>query len=108
MAYVDGFVLAVPRKSLEQYRKLAHMGARLWKKHGALQFRECVGDDLKPAFGLSFPKLAKAKAGETVFFSFIVFKSRAHRDKVNAAVMKDPAMQGMPPTMPFDVKSMAY
>jgi uncharacterized protein YbaA (DUF1428 family) len=77
-------------------------------KHGAVQYFECVGDDLKPKFGLPFPKLLKLKPGETAMLSFIIYKSRAHRDKVNAAVMKDPAMQGQPPDMPFDAKRMAY
>jgi len=108
VAYVDGFLLPVPKKNLATYRKMAKFGARLWKKHGALQFRECVADDLHAPFSLSFPKLVKLKPGETIFFSYIVFKSRAHRNRVNKAVMNDPAMQKMPPTMPFDVKRMAY
>ncbi len=108
MAYVDGFLLPVPKKNLALYRKMAKFGARLWKKHGALQFRECVGEDLKGAWGLPFTKVVKAKPGETVFFSYIVYKNRAHRDKVNAAVMNDPAMKVMPAKMPFDPKRMAY
>ena len=108
MRYVDGFVLPVPKKNLRAYRGMARMGARLWMKHGAVDYMECAGDDLHPSFGLAFPKLAKAKSGETVFFSFIVYKSRAHRDRVNAAVMKDPAMGKMPKKMPFDIKRMAY
>ena len=107
MAYVDGFLLPVPKKNLAAYKKMAKWGARLWKKHGALQFRECVGDDLN-AFGVPFTKVVKAKPGETVFFSYIVYKSRAHRDKVNKAVMADPSMQKMPAKMPFDPKRMAY
>jgi len=108
LAYVDGYLLPVPRKNLALYKKMAKWGARLWKKHGALQFRECVGEDLKGAWGVPFTKVVKAKPGETVFFSYIVFKSRAHRDKVLKAVMNDPAMKEMPPDMPFDPKRMAY
>lgn len=115
MKYVDGFVIVVPEKNVPAYHKMAETGARLWMKHGALEYFECVGDDLIPpmegAPGISFPKMAKAKAGETVVFSFIVYKSKAHRDAVNAKVMadpemKDPAWKGMP--MPFDMKRMAY
>jgi uncharacterized protein YbaA (DUF1428 family) len=108
MAYVDGFVIPVPKKKVAPYRKLALWGRKLWMKHGALQYFECVGDDLQPKFGLPFPKLLKLKPGETAMFSFIIFKSRAHRDKVNALVMKDPSMQGPPPEMPFDMRKMAY
>lgn len=114
MAYVDGFVLPVPKKNLKKYRKMAEEGGKMWKKHGALQYFECVGNDLHPkgdAKCLTFPKLAKAKPGETVFYSFIVYKSRAHRDAVNARVMKDPAMndpKNKDMKMPFDVKRMAY
>lgn len=113
--YVDGFVLPVPKKNVEKYKKMARMGAKLWKKHGALEYFECVGDDLDPTMDgmkfTKFPKMAKAKPDETVVFSFIVYKSRAHRDSVNAKVMKDPVMndpkyRDMP--MPFDVKRMAY
>lgn len=108
MAYVDGFLLAVPKKNLAAYKKMAKLGARVWKKHGALEYRECVGEDLKPPFGVPFTKVAKAKPGETVFFSYIVYKSRAHRDKVNKAVMADPAMKEPPAGMPFDMKRMSY
>jgi len=108
VAYVDGFLLPVPKKNLALYKRLAQVGAKLWKKHGALQFRECVGEDLKGPFGIPFPKVVKARPGETVFFSYIVYKSRAHRDKVNQAVMNDPAMKEMPPEMPFDPQRMAY
>lgn len=108
MAYVDGFLLPVPKKNLAAYKKMATLGKRIWMKHGALEYRECVADDLKAPCGLPYPKLMKLKPGETVFFSYIVYKSRAHRDKVNKAVMADPAMQGAPPDMPFDVRRMAY
>lgn len=111
MKYVDGFVLVVPKKNLKAYTKMASLAGQVWKEHGALEYFECVGEDLKPPMGVPFPKLAKAKAGETVVFSYIVYKSRAHRDKVNAKVMQDPRIaemgeKGKP--MPFDVKRMAY
>jgi uncharacterized protein YbaA (DUF1428 family) len=110
MSYVDGFVLPVPKKNLAAYRRMAAKAGKVWREHGALEYRECGGDDLKVKFGLPFPKLAKVKAGETVFFSWIVYKSRAHRDAVNAKVMKDPRLAEMmdPKKMPFDVKRMAY
>ena len=111
MAYVDGYVLPVPKKKLAAYRKLAVKASKIWRKHGALQYRECVGEDMKCAFGIPFSKLVKCKAGETVVFSWIVFKSRAHRDRVNNAVMKDPKLNEMmpdPSAMPFDCKRMVY
>jgi uncharacterized protein YbaA (DUF1428 family) len=110
MRYVDGYVLPVPRKKLETYRRMAAMGARIWRKHGALEYRECVGEDLKPKWGVPFPRAIKAKPGETVVFAWIVFKSRAHRDRVNAKVMKDPRLAEMMDSaaMPFDAKRMAY
>jgi uncharacterized protein YbaA (DUF1428 family) len=110
MKYVDGFVLPVPRKNLAAYRRMAQEAGKVWRKHGALEFRECVGDDLKMKKVKSFPQLAKPKRGETVMFSWIVFKSRAHRDSVNAKVMKDPHLMKMMKTkkMPFDGKRMAY
>ena len=109
MSYVDGFVLVVPKKKLPAYVKLARKAAIVWRDHGALDYRECVGDDLKVRMGLPFPKLAKAKAGETVIFSWITYKSRAHRDKVNKKVMADKRLfDGMPKEMPFDIKRMAY
>jgi uncharacterized protein YbaA (DUF1428 family) len=109
MSYVDGFVLVVPKRKIAVYKKMATRAAMVWKDHGALDYRECVGDDLKVKMGLPFPKLAKTKPGETVVFSYIVYKSRAHRDKVNAKVMKDKRLsEGMPKEMPFDMKRMAY
>src|SRR3989344_9161720 len=91
--YVDGFVLVVPKKQLASYRALARMGRKVWRKHGALDYKECLIDDVKPKHvTLTFPKMIKAKPGETVWFSFITYKSRAHRDQVNARVMKDPMM----------------
>lgn len=106
--YVDGFVIVVPRKNLAAYKKMAQGGRKIWMKHGALQYFECFGDDLKVKFGLPFPKGTKAKASETVVFSFITYKSKAHRDAVNAKVMNDPAMHKMPPKMPFDMNRMMY
>lgn len=108
MRYVDGYLVPVPKKSLKAYLRLARLGAKLWKKHGALEYKECIGDDLKPKWGLPFPKAVRVKPGETVVFSFVVFKSRAQRDRVNAAVMKE--MQTQCPTleMPFDCKRMVY
>jgi uncharacterized protein YbaA (DUF1428 family) len=107
--YVDGFVLPVPKKNVQAYRRLAQGAAKVWREHGALEYRECVGDDLKPKGVVPFPRLARCKPGETVVFAWIVYKSRAHRDRVNAKVMKDPRIAKMAPkSMPFDVKRMAY
>ena len=108
MSYVDGFVLVVPKRKLAVYKKMATRAAMVWRDHGALDYRECVGDDLKVKMGLPFPKLAKTKPGETVVFSYIVYKSRAHRDKVNAKVMKDPRLKMDGSEMPFDMKRMSY
>jgi len=110
MKYVDGFVLPVPKKNLPAYRRLARKAATIWREHGALDYKECAGDDLNVKMGLPFPRLVKPKPGETVVFSYIVFKSRAHRDRVNAKVIKDPRIAKMcdPKTMPFDCKRMAY
>ena len=112
MRYVDGYVLAVPKKKLAAYRRLASMAGKVWKKYGALEYVEATGDDLNPKWAtLKFPRMAKCKPGETVVFSFIVFKSRAHRDRVNARVMKDPLMSPeafKDKPMPFDMKRMAY
>ena len=108
--YVDGFVLPVPKKNLDAYRRMARKAGKVWRDHGALEYRECVADDVKPGKRTSFPQSVKLKKGETVFFSFIVFKSRAHRDRVNAKVMKDPRLNAMGDIkdMPFDVKRMIY
>ena len=110
MRYVDGFVLAVPEKNLKVYRSIAQKAGKIWKEHDALAYVESVGDDLDNKFGISFVKLAKIKPGETVLFSFIVYKSRAHRDQVNKKVMSDPRMLKMMQkgSMPFDIKRMAY
>lgn len=108
MSYVDGFVLPVPKKNLRAYRKMAQNGAKLWQEHGALEYRECVGEDLDVKMGRSFKTQLRLKPGETVVFSWIVYRSRADRDRVNAKVMKDPRMANMPKKMPFDVKRMCY
>jgi uncharacterized protein YbaA (DUF1428 family) len=111
MAYVDGFLLAVPKKKLAAYRRMAKAAAKIWREHGALDFRECAGDDLSPPHGTPFPKLLKLKRGETAVFSWIAFKSRAHRDRVNKKVMNDPRIARMctdPAAMPFDPKRMGY
>ncbi len=114
--YVDGFVFVVPKKKVDEYIKMAEFGKRLWMKHGALNYKECVGDDLRTkSMGgmkpVSFTKMAGAKSGETVWFSFITYKSKKHRDEVNEKVMKDPIMNDpkMKDTpMPFDMKRFAY
>jgi uncharacterized protein YbaA (DUF1428 family) len=109
MRYVDGFVLPVPKKNLQAYRRIAQKAGRIWREHGALEYRECAGDDLNVKWGVPFPRRIKLKPGETVFFSWIVYKSRAHRDRVNAKVMKDPRLANMDPkTLPFDCKRMVY
>ena len=111
MPYIDGFVLPVARKNLQAYARISRKAGKIWREHGALDYKECVGDDLKPK-GMAplFPKIARVKPGEAVVFSWIVFKSRAHRDRVNAKVMKDSRLRNMmdPRAMPFDVKRMAY
>lgn len=108
--YVDGFVLPLPKKNVEAYRRMARTAAKVWRDHGALEYRECVGDDMDVKFGVPFPRAVKARAGQTVVLAWIVFKSRAHRDRVNAKVMKDPRLTKMmhPKEMPFDVKRMLY
>ncbi len=110
MAYVDGFVLSVPKKNLKTYRSLATKAGKVWREHGALQYVEAVGDDLNNEYCVSFTQMMKPKAGETIVFSFIVYKSRAHRDKVNAKVMNDPRLKKVMENaaMPFDVKRMVY
>ena len=106
--YVDGFVLPVPKKNLAAYRKMAAKAGKIWLEHGALEFRECVGDDLKGMEGtISFTRVMKLKKGETVFFSWIKFKNRAHRDRVNKKVFADKRLGDMS-DMPFDPKRMAY
>lgn len=112
--YVDGFVLVVAKKKLAEYKKMATLGAKVWKKYGALDYKECVSEDIAPKgmgdFVPMFPKMTDLKKSEVIIFSFIVFKSRKHRDQVNAKVMKDPLMapENFKGPMPFDMKRMAY
>ena len=110
MAYVDGFVLPIPRKNLPAYKRLARKAGKVWRDHGAIDYKECVGDDLNVKMGVPFPRQVKVKPGETVVFSYIVYRSRAHRDRVNKKVMKDPRLADEmdPKSMPFDVKRMVY
>ena len=110
MRYVDGCVLPVPKKNVAAYRRMAQKAGKVWRDHGALEFIECVADDVKPGKHTSFPQSVKLKPGETVVFSWIVFKSRAQRDRVNAKVMKDPRLANMmdPKAMPFDAKRMFW
>jgi uncharacterized protein YbaA (DUF1428 family) len=108
MPYIEAFVLPVPKRNLAAYRKLARKTAKIFKQNGALEVFEYVGDDLDVKFGVPFPKLAKVKKGETVIFSWMVFKSKAHRDKVNKECFADPIMSGMDMSkLPFDVKRMS-
>ena len=108
--YVDGFVIPVQKKKTGAYRRMATWGRRTWMKYGALQYFECIGDDLtvQKGCGLGFSKGARLKQGETVVFAFITYKSKAHRDAVNKKVMADPSMKKSPPVMPFDPKRMMY
>ncbi|MGB8338469.1 MAG: DUF1428 domain-containing protein, partial [Burkholderiales bacterium] len=110
MNYVDGFVVPVPKKNLTAYKKMSRLMGKVWREHGALEFRECVADDVKPGKHTSFPQSVKLKPGEVVIFSWIVFKSRKHRDSVNAKGMKDPRIAPMmdPKKMPFDGKRMFW
>ena len=109
MAYVDGFLLAVPKKHLQAYRRIAQRAGKVWREYGALDYKECAGDDLRIKGVVSFTRVMRLKPGETVVFSWIVYKSRAHRDRVNAKVMKDPRLANMDPkSMPFDMKRMVY
>ena len=106
--YVDGFLLTVPKKNLPAYRKMAAKAGKVWREHGALQFVEAVIDDVPNSFGVPFPKAAKARPGEVVMFSFIVYKSRADRDRINKKVMADPRLQDAPDAMPFDHTRMSW
>ena len=110
MQYVDGFIVAVPKKNLKAYQALARKAGKVWKEYGALEYRECVAEDVKVGKLTSFPRSVKLKPGETVIFSWITYKSRKHRDSVNAKVMKDPRLANMmdPKAMPFDAKRMIY
>ena len=108
--YVDGFVLPIPKRNFAAYRRMARIGAKVWIEHGALEYRECVADDVKVGKVTSFPRSVKLKRGEVVWFSWIVYKSRRDRDRVNAKAMKDPRLAKMmnPKKMPFDGKRMFY
>ena len=110
MPYVDGFVVPVPKKNVEAYRAMARKAGKVWRDHGALEFRECIADDVKVGKRTSFPRSVKLKGNETVMFSYIVYKSRADRDRVMAKVMKDPRLAKMmdPKATPFDAKRMIY
>jgi uncharacterized protein YbaA (DUF1428 family) len=110
MAYVDGFVVPVPKKKLSAYRSIARKAGKVWRDHGALDYIEAVADDVKVGKWTSFPRSVKLKTGETVVFSYIVYKSRAHRDRVMANVMKDKRLAKLmnPKAMPFDTKRMIY
>jgi uncharacterized protein YbaA (DUF1428 family) len=110
MHYVDGFVLPVPRKNLKAYRAMAKKASKVWREHGAIEFVECVADDVKKGKWTSFPQSVKLKRGEVVVFSYIVYKSRAERDRCMAKVMKDPRLADMmdPKSMPFDGKRMIF
>ena len=108
--YVDGFVIPMPKKNLALYKKIATNAGKIWCEHGALEYRECVLEDPTPMGMPGFPGLAKAKKNETVVFAWIVYKSRAHRDRVNKKVMADPRIHRAcdPNNMPFDCTNMAY
>jgi len=109
--YVDGFVLPIPKKNIAAYRRIAQKAGKIWREHGALEYLECIGTDVKPGKQTSFPQSVKLKSNEVVWFSWILYKSRAHRDRVNARVMKDPRMAKMMvpgAPMPFDGKRMIF
>lgn len=108
--YVDGYVLPIPKKRLAAYQSLAKKAGKIWKEHGALEYKECAGDDMRVKCGVPLPKLLKLKRGEIVIFAFVVYKSRAHRDKVNAKVMADPRLKEMCSEMsvPFNPDRMSY
>ena len=110
MSYVDGFLLPVPKKNLEAYRRMARKSGKVWREHGALDYKECVADDVKPGKWTSFPQAVKLKPGEAVWFSWILYKSRKHRDSVLKKVMKDKRITGMmdPKAMPFDGRRMMW
>ena len=109
MSYVDGFVVPVPKRKVQAYKRMSRKAGKIWREFGALEYRECVEDDVKMGKLTSFPRSVKLKPNEVVVFSWIVFKSRAQRDRINAKVMKDPRLAKMmdPKSMPFDVKRMA-
>ncbi len=107
--YVDGYVLPIPKKKLNDYRRLARKAGKIWREHGALEYVECIADDVKPGKLTSFPQSVKLERNETVVFAYIVYRSRAHRDRVNKKVIEDPRLAGMQPDeMPFDTKRMIW
>ena len=110
MQYVDGFVVPVPRRRLNEYRRMARKAGKIWREYGALDYRECVAEDVKVGKRTSFPRSVKLRPGETVVFSWIVYKSRAQRDRINAKVMADPRLASMmnPNAVPFDTKRMFF
>jgi uncharacterized protein YbaA (DUF1428 family) len=109
VSYVDGFVIPLPKKNIAAYKALSRKAGKIWMEYGALQYWECIGDDLNVnMIKATFPKLVKLKPGETVVFSWIAYKSRTHRDRINQKVMKDPRIAGMGTEMPFDAKRMSY
>ena len=110
MSYIDGFLVPVPKKKLADYRRMAAKAGKIWREHGALEVRECIADDVSWGKRTSFPRSVKQKSGETVFFSYIVYKSRADRDRINAKVMKDKRLAKMmdPKAMPFDARRMIW
>ena len=110
MAYVDGFIVPVPKKKLKAYLAMAKKASKVWRDHGALDYKECIADDVKPGKWTSFPQSVKLKKDEIVVFSYIVYKSRAARDKCMAKVMKDPRLASMmdPKNMPFDGKRLIF
>ncbi len=110
MSYVDGFVLPIPKKNLKAYLRMARLAGKIWREHGALDYVESVADDVKPGKWTSFPQAVKLKPGEAVWFSYIVYRSRRHRDGVLARVMQDPRLKAMmdPKTMPFDGRRMFW
>ena len=110
MAYVDGFVIPIPKKNIAAYKKIARAACKVWMELGAVEYREAIGEDLAAGFGMPFPRLCSCKKNETVVFSWIVYKSKAHRDAVNAKVMRDPRIAKMmnPKKPPFDMKRLAY
>ena len=110
MSYVDGYVVPVPKKKLQDYRRMAEKAAKVWREHGALDYKECAADDVKKGKTTSFPRSVKLKPSETVVFAYVVYKSRAHRDRVNKKVMSDPRLKDMcdMKNLPFDAKRMFW
>jgi len=106
--YVDGFVVPVPKKNLVVYRRMAQTAGKVWREYGALEYRECVADDVKPGKWTSFPQSVQLKPGETVVFSYVVYKSRKDRDRIMAKVMQDPRLAKMMKSMPFDGQRMFW